>query len=127
MHVAEILLQASPEAVFCYVSGAGTDSSEKGRLRWARVKGQTENHLLKLPFEEVYVFRPGFMKPTPGLKNTKSIYRYINWFYPIGRRLFPNSYCTLAELGQAMINASVIGYHKKILECRDIVNLSFGI
>ncbi len=130
MHVAEVLLQSSPQAVFCYISGAGTDSSEKGRIRWARIKGQTENHLLKLPFKGVYVFRPGFMKPTPGLKNTKSIYKYINWFYPIGRKLFPGKYCTLRELGSAMINTAILGCHKRVIEGEDIIvlaaDVSFG-
>lgn len=124
MHVAELLAQASPQAVFCYVSGAGTDSSEQGRIRWARVKGQTENHLMKLPFKAVYAFRPGFMKPSPGAKNVKSIYTYINWFYPIGRRLFPNGYCTLRELGLSMINITLHGYGKKVIEGRDIIALA---
>lgn len=124
MHVAELLVQASPQAVFCYVSGAGTDSSERSRIRWARVKGQTENHLMKLNFKAVYAFRPGFMKPTPGLKNTKSIYTFINWFYPIGRKLSPNNYCTLRELGLAMINITLHGYGKKVIVGRDIIALA---
>ncbi|MBO9635260.1 MAG: epimerase [Chitinophagaceae bacterium] len=124
MHVATVLLQSSPQSIFCYVSGAGTDSSEKGRIRWARIKGQTENHLMKLPFKAVYAFRPGFMKPTPGLNNTKTIYKYINWFYPIGRRFFPGKYCTLRELGLAMINTAIRGYDKKIIEGADIIALA---
>lgn len=124
MHVAELLVQASPQAVFCYVSGAGTDSSEHGRIRWARVKGQTENHLMKLSFKAVYAFRPGFMKPTPGLKNTKSIYKFLNWLYPIGRKLSPNNYCTLREVGLAMINITLHGYEKKVITGRDIIALA---
>ncbi|QEC45741.1 NAD-dependent epimerase/dehydratase family protein [Pseudobacter ginsenosidimutans] len=124
MHMAELLVQASPQAVFCYVSGAGTDSSEHGRIRWARVKGQTENHLMKLPFKAVYAFRPAFMKPSPGQKNVKSIYKFISWLYPIGRKLSPNSYCTLREVGLAMINITLHGYSKKVITGRDIIALA---
>jgi hypothetical protein len=68
---------------FIYVSGSGTDSSEKGRLMWARVKGKTENDLTKMPFKKVYNFRPGFMKLTPGQKNALKMYKYFAWLYPI--------------------------------------------
>lgn len=123
MHVAETLVKLNPDMTFCYVSGASTDSSEKGRLHWARVKGKTENDLMKLPFKKVFAFRPGFMKPTKGLKNTLSFYKYINWFYPIGRALFPNGFCTLREVGLAMIHAVNLPDDRKILEGRDIVAL----
>src|SRR5687768_15105817 len=79
----------NPEIVFCYVSGSGTDSTEMGRSMWARVKGKTENHLLLLGFRDSYMFRPGFMYPTPGLKNTLRWYRYFNWMYPALRKFFP--------------------------------------
>src|SRR6185436_12655775 len=72
LHVATILSKLNRDMTFCYVSGSGTDSTEKGKTMWARVKGKTENDLMKLPFKQVYNFRPGFMKPTPGLKNTIS-------------------------------------------------------
>ena len=91
---------------------------------WARVKGKTENDLTKLPFKKVYLFRPGFMKPTPGLKNTLSLYKYMGWIYPIGRALFPGGFSTLRELGLSMINAALIGYEKPVLEVRDIIALS---
>jgi len=99
--------EASPShagMVFCYVSGAGTDSSEQGRSRWARVKGKTENDLMKLPFRRVYAFRPGFIKAIPGMKHTNKIYKYISWIFPIGRRLYPNGFATLSEIGLAMIH-----------------------
>jgi putative NADH-flavin reductase len=70
MHMATILAEQNPGMTFCYVSGAGTDSSEHGKMMWARIKGQTENDLMRLPFKAAYMFRPGFMKPTKGLKNT---------------------------------------------------------
>lgn len=121
MNVAQTLSRQNPDMVFCYVSGAGTDSTEKGRSMWARVKGKTENDLMKLPFKEAFAFRPGYMHPTPGLKNTISFYKYISWMYPFFRKFFPNIVSTLAELGQAMINVTLYGYDKKVLEVKDIV------
>jgi hypothetical protein len=124
MHVAQTLSRLNPDMVFCYISGAGTDSSEKGRLSWARVKGKTENDLMKLPFKEVYAFRPGFLKTTKGLKNTIPAYKYFAWLYPILRFLMPGMLGTLKELGLAMINAAKFGFPKKILEVKDIRQLS---
>ena len=124
MGVAKILSKANPGMTFCYVSGAGTDSSEKGMLNWARVKGKTENDLMKLPFKQVYAFRPGFMKATEGLKRTLPYYKYVNWFYPVGKVLFPGTVSTLAEVGQAMIKTVTLGAEKKILEVKDIVALA---
>lgn len=105
---------------FCYVSGASTDSTEKGKLMWARVKGKTENDLTRLPFKEVYNFRPGYMHPTPGLKNTNKYYKYITWMYPFLKVVFKNSVSTLKDLGMAMIHATVFGYNKQVLEVPDI-------
>jgi hypothetical protein len=110
--------------VFCYVSGRGTDSSEKGKMMWARVKGKTENDLTKLPFKKVYNFRPGIMKPTKGLKNTLKAYRYLGWMMPGIELFFRNSVSTLKQVGIAMINAVSKGYEKQILEVKDIVELS---
>ena len=123
LSVAQVLAGLNPDMTFCYVTGAGTDSSEKGRVAWARVKGATENALLRL-FKNAYMFRPGFMKASPGQKNLKSWYKYIEWLYPLGRRLYPGGFCTLREVGQAMINAAAKGYPKQILEVRDIVALA---
>jgi hypothetical protein len=124
MHVADTLSRLNPDMIFCYVSGAGTDSTEKGRFMWARIKGKTENDLMKLPFRRVYAFRPGFMKPTPGLKNTHRYYKYFNPLYPLARVLFHNWVSTLSELGLAMINSAIKGYDKQVLEVRDIVELA---
>jgi len=124
LHVAETLNRLNSGMTFCYVSGARTDSTEKGRSMWARVKGKTENDLMKLSFKSVYNFRPGLMKPTKGLKNTLKAYNYLGWIYPIIRTLSPNSACTLKEVGMAMINAADKGYEKHILEVRDIVELA---
>jgi uncharacterized protein YbjT (DUF2867 family) len=123
LSVARLLAGSNPELTFCYVTGAGTDSSERGRVAWARVKGATENALLRL-FHHGYMFRPGFMKPTPGQRNAKSYYQLIGWLYPIGRALYPAGFCTLQEVGQAMINAVRKGYPKPILEVKDIVTLA---
>jgi hypothetical protein len=108
---------------FCYLTGAGTDSSEQGRLAWARVKGATENALMRL-FKRSYMFRPAFMKASPGQKNLKSSYKFLAWVYPIGRALYPAGFCTLQEVGQAMIKAATKGYAKQILDVKDIVELA---
>lgn len=124
MHIATMLCRANPGMTFCYVSGVGTDSSEKGRQMWARVKGKTENDLMKLPFKQVFAFRPGFIRPIPGLKRTQKLYKYINWLFPIGRALFPGAFCTLSELGRAMINTMNTTSERKILEGKDIIALA---
>lgn len=120
MHMASTLSKPKRDMMFCYISGAGTDSTEKGRIMWARVKGKTENDLTKLPFKAVYAFRPSFMLPTKGLKNALPFYKYISWLYPIARRFFPSYFGTLKELGLAMINSVKYGFDKKILELKDI-------
>ncbi|MBD0287005.1 MAG: NAD-dependent epimerase/dehydratase family protein [Flavisolibacter sp.] len=123
LNVAQVLAKLNPEMTFCYVTGAGTDSSEQGGMAWARVKGATENALMRL-FKQAYMFRPGFMKATPGQKNIKSYYKYFEWLYPIGRALYPAGFCTLQEVGLAMINAASKGYPKQILNVKDIVKLA---
>jgi len=124
VHVAEILLKQNPDMTFCYISGAGTDSSEKGRINWARVKGKTENDLMKLPFKKVYAFRPAFIQPTAGQKNILRMYKVLGFLAPVLRLLMPNYITTLKELGQAMINSALKGYEKPVLEVKDIVELA---
>ena len=124
LHFAEILSKLNKDMTLCYVSGVGTDSSEKGRSMWARVKGKTENDLMKLPFKKVFAFRPGFIKPTEGLKNTHNFYKYINWLFPIGRLLYKSGFCTLKEVGLAMINSVNIESNRKIIEGKDIIELA---
>ena len=121
----EVLAKANPDMTFCYITGKGTDSSEQGRLAWARVKGATENALLRL-FRNAYMFRPGMMRATPGQKNLPALYRTLGWIYPIGRALYPAGFCTLQELARAMINAARKGYEKRVLEVADIVTLARG-
>ena len=124
MHVAKSLVKLNPDMTFTYVSGVGTDSTEKGRSMWARVKGKTENDLMKLPFKASYIFRPGYIQPTKGLKNTYKFYKVIAPFYPLIKLLFSNSVCALEEIGLSMINATLHGSDKQILECKDIVSQS---
>lgn len=126
MHVAEILSFQNPGMTFCYVSGAGTDSTEKGRIMWARVKGKTENDLMKLPFKAVYNFRPAIIKPTKGLQNTLQLYKYFGWMMPLVQLIGPNTICSLKEVGIAMINVASNGYQKPILEVKDIKALTKG-
>jgi uncharacterized protein YbjT (DUF2867 family) len=120
MSVANTLAKVNPNMTFCYISGSGTDSTEKGRTAWARTKGKTENDLMKLPFKGVYNFRPGYLHPTAGLKNTLSYYKYLSWLYPVFNLIGSGFVSTLAQLGQAMINASKNGYSTKIIEVKDI-------
>jgi uncharacterized protein YbjT (DUF2867 family) len=124
MSVANTLAKVNPNMTFCYISGTGTDSTEKGRTAWARTKGKTENDLMKLPFKAVYNFRPGYLHPTPGLKNTLSYYKYLSWLYPVFNLFGSGFVSTLAQLGQAMINASKNGYKTQIIEVNDIKKLA---
>jgi uncharacterized protein YbjT (DUF2867 family) len=124
LNFAKQLAAANPGMTFCYVSGAGTDSTEKGRLMWARVKGKTENDLVKLPFKAVYNFRPAFMKPTKGAKNVKGGYTLLAAIYPIVKLLTPRYVLTLEQVGKAMINVSVSGYHSTTVEVKDIAVLA---
>jgi len=117
------MVAVEPGITFCYVSGAGTDSTEAGRSMWARVKGKTENDLMKMPFRKVFAFRPGFIKPVAGQTKTHNFYKYIGWMFPLGRRLFPKGFCTMNELGKAMIEVTVNGYEKTIIEGDDIIKL----
>ncbi len=120
MHVAETLSRINPGSTFCYISGSGTDGTEKGRTMWARVKGKTENDLMKLPFGDVYNFLPGILAPTKGLKNTLGFYKYLGWLIPVVKVVGPNIISTLKDLGLAMIQVATYGYDKHILEVKDI-------
>ncbi len=123
MAAAEILCRLNPGMTFIYVSGAGTDSSEKGRVMWARVKGRTENALLRLPFK-AYMFRPGIIQPLDGIQSKTPAYRAFYKFggplLPLLGRLLPNSVVTTRQIGQAMLAVAKHGYEKRILEMKDI-------
>ncbi len=121
---AEAVLRASPEAVFCYVSGAGTDSTERGRSMWARVKGRTENRLLAMPFKAAFMFRPGYIQPRKGIRSKTALYRAaytaLGPFFPIWQALAPAAVTTTDKVGRAMIRVARDGYPTRVLETRDI-------
>lgn len=119
---AETLQRLNPEMIFIHVTGASTDGTEKGRVMWARVKGRAENALGRVGFSEVYNFRPGLMKPTPGQKSIKTFYKVALVLLPIIRLFFPM--LTLKQVGRAMINAVTRGYDKSVLEVADIAALA---
>jgi len=127
---AETLVRLNPGMTFVYVSGAGTDSSEQGKVRWARVKGRTENALLALPFKAAYMFRPGFIQPLDGIKPKTKVYRIayavINPLLPLLRWALPAQTLTTRLVGQAMLIAARTGAPKTILESRDIYALPAG-
>ena len=124
MNFAETLAQNNPDLTFCYVSGQGTDSTEKGRLAWARVKGKTENDLMKLFPKRAYAFRIGLLKPEKNYKNTLGLYKYFGWLYPIVRAVTNKYASTLPEVGRAMIACASVGYEKPVLEVEDIIKLA---
>jgi uncharacterized protein YbjT (DUF2867 family) len=124
LQAAASLSKINPDMTFCYVSGAGTDSTENGRIMWARIKGKTENHLQRLPFKAAYMFRPGFIRPTKGLKNAYTFSWILSWFYPLWKTILPKYVCTLEDLGLAMIRVAGEGYSKIILENKDITQLA---
>jgi len=129
MNFATTLATLNPEMTFCYVSGAGTDSSEKGRTMWARVKGKTENDLMKLPFKRVFNFRPAGIKPFLPLRPSQTFYKtykYVAWLFPVMEVIYPNFVVNLKDLAIAMINSSMTGYSKNILEVKDIKSLAKG-
>jgi len=120
LHFAAAVLRQNPQMTFIYVSGRSTDSTEQGRIMWARVKGRTENALARMPFRKVYLFRPALMKAMPGQQNLPAIYRNLGWLFPVFKRIFPGSTSTLAQVGRAMVNSVVIGSDKQVLEVKDI-------
>jgi len=126
--LATTLKDLNPDLTFNYVSGQGTDSTEKGRMMWARVKGKTENDLLKLGFKQAFMFRPGAIIPLKGIKSkTKSyqfMYDYFMWLLKIIKTLAPNSIVNTTQIGLAMINSVSKGYKKPILAPKDIIALS---
>jgi uncharacterized protein YbjT (DUF2867 family) len=127
MNAAKILLKNNPDMTFCYVSGQGTDSTEKGKLMWARVKGKTENDLATLPFKAVYAFRPGFINPIKGLKHAYGISKVISVIYPLMKKTLLNYACELEDIGIAMLQTVKSGYEKKILENKDITSLAEAV
>ncbi len=123
LSVARTLADVNPGMRFIYVSGAGTDSSEQGRMMWARVKGRTENALLKLPLD-AYMFRPAFIQPQHGVRSKTTLYRSMyavtRPLYPVLRRIAPRMVTSSETLGRAMVAVAANGAPKRILETSDI-------
>ncbi len=125
---ARALAKANPGMTFIYVSGAGTDSSERGRMMWARVKGATENALLAMPFKAAYMFRPGYIQPLHGVRSssslTRALYAVMAPLYPVWKALFPKYVTTTEEVGLAMLRAAASGAPTRVLESRDLTELA---
>jgi uncharacterized protein YbjT (DUF2867 family) len=121
---AQALIAASPRMTFCFISGGGADSTERGWAMWARVKGQTENALLKMPFGAVYVLRPGYIQPRRGVRSRTPIYEKLYSVmgpaYPVLHWLLPKYTTTTVEIGRALVELAVSGSTKQILENDDI-------
>lgn len=124
---AETLARLAPAMTFLYISGQSTDETERGRMMWARVKGATENALLRLPFRAVYLFRPGFIQPLHGIRSRTRLYRVsyalarpLAWLV---KRLAPDAVTTTEQLGRAMLRVAIEGYDRPRLEMRDINRL----
>jgi uncharacterized protein YbjT (DUF2867 family) len=130
MNVARALVKASPQMTFIYVSGTGTDSTTRGRSMWARVKGETENALLELPFKASFMFRPGFIQPLHGIVSKTRLYRAIYGvmgpLYPVLNALMPSYVTTTEQVGRAMLEVAKHGAAKRVLENPDINALAGG-
>lgn len=129
LNFATVLAELNSDMTFCYISGAGTDTSEKGRIMWARVKGRTENDLMKLPFKAVFNFRPGAITPFLPLKPTQTYYKtykYLAWLFSIMKVLTPSKLISLEALAVAMIHVSLTSYTSQFIEIIDMKVLANG-
>ncbi len=128
MAAAQTLATLNPDMTFLYISGMGTDSTERGRSMWARVKGKTENALLRLPFKAAYMLRPGYIQPLHGIRSKTKVYQALYTvmapLYPLWKALFPKYVTTTEQLGRAMIKIAKQGAPKHVLESRDISAIS---
>src|SRR5688572_23339103 len=130
LRVAQTLERLNPKMTFVYVSGGGSDSTERGLSMWARVKGATENALLAMPFERAYMLRPGFIRPLHGVATKtgwyRALYAALGPVYPTLKRFFPGQVTTTVEVGRAMLRVLKAGFRDRVLENRDIVALGSG-
>jgi uncharacterized protein YbjT (DUF2867 family) len=128
--VARTLVRLNPGMVFEYVSGAGTDSTEKGRAMWARVKGQTENELLRMGFKGAYMFRPGLIQPLAGIRSKTASYRLVYAILgpvlPLVKKMFPKYVTSTEEVGRALIRVAKVGYSKAVIEAEDMGRIAEG-
>jgi uncharacterized protein YbjT (DUF2867 family) len=127
VQIAGTLARLNPGMTFTYVSGAGTDSTERGRSMWARVKGQTENAVLQLPFRAAYMFRPGFIRSLHGIRSKTRIYRVLYAvilpFMLLAGAISPDAYTTTEKIGRAMIRVAIDGAPTRILHSHEINQL----
>jgi uncharacterized protein YbjT (DUF2867 family) len=127
---AEVLVRLNPQMTFVYVSGVGTDSTERGSIMWARVKGRTENALRRLPFKRVHLFRPGVIQPMHGASSKTRVYAVTymlaGWLLPPLRALFPRRILTTESVGQAMLAVARRGAPQAVLEPGDIYDAARG-
>jgi uncharacterized protein YbjT (DUF2867 family) len=125
---ARTMVVANPQMTFCFVSGVGTDSTERGKIMWARVKGKTENALLALGFKATYMFRPGYIQPIGDVQSktgwVQTAYDIARPLYPLIHRLLPNNSTTTSVLGRAMIQVAAAGYSKHVLYSADFNTLA---
>ena len=119
LHFAKCL-HPNPELSFIYVSGGGTDSSEKGRMAWARIKGKTENDLMKFPFKQAFGYRIGFMIPTDSQKRVLPYYKKLRWMIPFIKWFFPNIISTMLQVAKSMVFVSLNGFKQNIIHVKDI-------
>lgn len=128
MALAKVLYRLNPQMTYTYVSGQSTDSSENGKVMWARVKGKTENDLISLGFKQAFAFRPGAIIPMRGVKPSSKLYsvliKYLTWLIKLIKRISPNSVVDTTQIGKAMINITLNGYDKKIIDPKDILILA---
>lgn len=128
MAAAREMVAANPRMTFCFVSGVGTDSTEKGRTMWARVKGKTENALLALGFKAAYMFRPGYIQPIGDVQSktgwVQTAYDIARPLYPLIHRLLPDNSTTTSNLGRAMIQVAATGYLKHVPYSADFNTLA---
>jgi len=121
---AQSMVAAGSDLTFCYVSGAGTDSTERSRIMWARVKGKTENALLRMPFKAAYMLRPAFIQPLRGVQSGtrlyRSLYTVLGPLYPVLHRLLPRHTTTTVNVGRALIHLAAEGYSRQMVSTADI-------
>ena len=124
LSAATTLARINPQMTFLYLSGAGTDSTERGRSMWARIKGKTENDILKLSFRAAYMFRPGFIQPLHGIRSKtrlyQTVYTLLNPILPLLKFILPQYVTTTEQVGRAMLQVAKHGYPRPILESKDI-------
>ncbi len=128
MALAKVLYRENPQMTFIYVSGQGTDSTEKGKTMWARVKGKTENDIINMGFKQAFAFRPGAIIPLRGILPSSKLYRVLvknlTWLLKLIKKLAPKAVINTTQIGLAMINVTKQGYHKTIIAPVDILKLA---